>query len=469
MKPRILHKVFLALLLSTGGALAAMVLLVDWSLGRGFLHYVNQLESERVDDLATRLAAEYAVRDGWGWLRDDPRAWYELMRPDRDFRDAPWRRDHDDHDPQRPHRDPLRLLPRTTLFDSEHRLVAGRGAFDEVRNPEPVTVNGRTVGWLALKPLERITAVRDLRFLRQQLQAFWVIAAALLGFAALLAILLARHLTRPLGRVTAAVRQLASGDFQARVAGRGRDEIADLARDVNALARTLADNQQARRRWIADIAHELRTPLAIIQGELEALRDGVRTVDEQTLDSLHAEVLNLAKLVNDLHELSLADLGALDYQRTALDLRELLEQVADTFGPRLAQHGLYLEYDHATVPALPVSGDRRRLLQLFTNLLENALRYTDSGGRVVLAARRQKSAVTVTLDDTPPGVAEADCERLFDRLYRVDVSRSRSHGGSGLGLAICRSIVEAHEGTIGAAPSRLGGLAVTVTLPVEER
>jgi two-component system sensor histidine kinase BaeS len=328
-----------------------------------------------------------------------------------------------------------------------------------------LVVNNQIVGWLTLKPLRQITNTRELDFIRQQSHTFLLIAVALLSSAALLALLLAQQLTRPLRELTGLVKNLASGDYQTYVHINGQDEIAELGRDINTLARTLADNQQTRQRWIADISHELRTPLTVVRGELEALEDGIHPFDRAGLQSLQHEIDRLSKLVEDLHELSLADLGALSYQRLPLDLREILAQVTDTFTLRAQQHGLALTLAQQTLPKLPVNGDRQRLLQLFSNLLENSVRYTDAGGRIEVTVHFADQVIRVFIDDSPPGVTAAECPRLFERLYRVDASRSRVRGGSGLGLAICQSIVTAHEGTITAQSSPLGGLRISVTLP----
>ncbi|MCB1769511.1 MAG: HAMP domain-containing protein, partial [Candidatus Competibacteraceae bacterium] len=368
--------------------------------------------------------------------------------------------------PPPPPADPLSFGPRLALLKADEQPVIGQiDAADDTLIRKSLIVKNQIVGWLVLKPLRQITNTRELDFIRQQSHTFLLIAAALLAGAALLALLLAQQLTRPLRKLTGLVKNLASGDYQTYVHINGQDEIAELGRDINTLARTLADNQQARQRWIADISHELRTPLTVVRGELEALEDGVRPFNQAGLQSLQNEIDRLSKLIEDLHELSLVDLGALSYQWRPLDLREILTQVADTFVIRAQRHGLTLALAQQTLPKLPVNGDRQRLLQLFSNLLENSVRYTDAGGRIEVTAHVADQVIRVFIDDSPPGVALEECPRLFERLYRVDASRSRTRGGSGLGLAICQSIVTAHEGAITAQPSPLGGLRISVSLP----
>ena len=469
MTLKIRHKLFLALLLCTASTLIAMVLLMQWSLSRGFLDYINQVESEKLDNLIPRLIEIYNTHQGWAWLRGRDRVWRRLVadnNPRELRRRAPAAHFEGKRRPPRPP-DPLRIAPRITLFSADRQPIFGRGRWNS--GAREIVIDGETVGWLGLRKLRQVSALRDVNFLKQQSRSIALIAVAVLILAALLAFLLARHLVQPLQQVTATVRGLAGGDFTRRIDRRGRDEIADLTRDVDQLARTLDDNQRARQRWMADISHELRTPLAVVRGELEALEDGIRPFDQAALQSLQSEIKRLTTLVSDLHQLALADQGALSYRMEALDLREILQDRIASFSTRIHNHQLALSIEPEVLPSLPIQGDHERLLQLWTNLLENSVRYTDSGGEIHLQIRKTDKTIIVTLSDSAPSVDTDACERLFDRLYRLESSRSRAHGGSGLGLAICKSIVEAHAGTIVAQPSDLGGLSVVVELPLDAR
>ena len=293
-----------------------------------------------------------------------------------------------------------------------------------------------------------------------------MIAALALLLSALVSLLLARRLLRPIRRITAGAKALGAGRYTTRIPADRGDELGRLAQDFNHLAAALERNEQARRQWVADISHELRTPLAVLRGEIEALLDGVRQASEDRLKSLHGEVLDLGKLVDDLYELALSDLGALDYRREPLDLAEVIEETVEGFQRRFGAKGLALV--NRVQGPLPLTGDDRRLRQLFTNLLENSQRYTDPGGRLVISVAVVDGWYRLLLEDTSPAVPDQALGRLFERLYRVDKSRSRNLGGAGLGLAICRNIVTAHGGRIEAAHSSLGGLALTVRLPAGE-
>jgi two-component system sensor histidine kinase BaeS len=325
-------------------------------------------------------------------------------------------------------------------------------------------VDAATVGWLGVRRNTLLTDRLALAFIDSQSRSNTLILLLALGLSALGSWLLARQLIRPVRRMAAGVRRLASGEYTVAIPA-GGDELGDLARDFNLLGRTLQRNEEARRDWIADLSHELRTPLAVLRGEIEAMQDGIRPVSVDGIASLHAEVLSLGKLVDDLYELALSDLGALDYRREPVSLTEIVVSAVETHRHRFADKGVAL----TCVPRRPsvVHGDRRRLAQLFGNLLENSLRYTDRGGRCEVCLEVTGALAVITIDDTEPGVPSGLHERLFDRLYRVDGARTREHGGAGLGLAICRNIVDAHGGRVAAEGSPLGGLRIRLELPRE--
>jgi two-component system sensor histidine kinase BaeS len=266
--------------------------------------------------------------------------------------------------------------------------------------------------------------------------------------------------------VAEATHRLAAGNYATRVAVRSTDELGRLSENFNRLAEALERNETLRRRFMADVSHELRTPLAVLSGELEALEDGVRPLTRESLASLRTELAALGKLIDDLNQLALADSGALAYRKETVDVLPLLAQALESHRERFAERGLKLET--AWNGAAPVFGDADRLRQMFRNLLENSARYTDRGGCVRVAARRDGERLTVDFEDSAPGVPAEALPQLFERFYRVDASRSRANGGTGLGLAICRSIAQAHDGDISAAPSLLGGLRVSLSLPVAQ-
>lgn len=473
MKFGITSKLFLAILATCITVAFAMGAAVRWSFERGFLDYLQEREAERATTLSLVLADAYREHGDWEFLRNNGPRWLRLMNtpPARklddiqDRRERPRRRD--DMPPGEDYgHPPPPPPPRFTLLDTEHQVVVGPLPQQPIGSQHPIVVDKQAVGWLAAPPIGRAPDNEvDDRFQRQQLLATWIISGVSLLLAALVSILLARLFLAPVRKLAGATHRLAAGDYTTRVPPTSTDELGQLAQDFNVLAGTLEKNEQLRRNLVADISHELRTPLAVLRGELEAVEDGVRSLTPQTIASLQAEVSMLSKLIDDLHELSLADVGALTYRMGNVDVVELLRNTVSLFQERLASKTLGVELElPANLP--PVRGDAQRLTQLFTNLIENSVRYTDPEGMLQIAVQQDHQSLIITLQDTTPGVPSEALPRLFERFFRVETSRNRQLGGSGLGLAICQRIVEAHNGNIEASQSGLGGLKITITLPL---
>ncbi|QPB83651.1 HAMP domain-containing protein [Pseudoalteromonas rubra] len=304
----------------------------------------------------------------------------------------------------------------------------------------------------------------DSLFAERQKNWFMYIAITALIASSLLAIPFSHYLVAPVLALRRAAQNLASGDYQSNLNTDSNDELGMLARDLNTLSETLRENQQARQQWIADISHELRTPIAVFKAELEGMIDGVIETAPAQLQSLHEEIGRLTQLVDDLHQLSMSDRGSLSYQMAPHCLGELVEQ---TFGNHQAQlANRHFEYQLKGNTQSLMDCDDRRMAQLFGNLMQNTLRYTDSDqdnpGRILVTIEQHGEQIEIVWQDSSPGVEPELLDKLFDRLYRVKQSRDRASGGSGLGLAICTSIVQAHNGTIKARESELGGLAVVM-------
>ncbi|RYZ93779.1 MAG: histidine kinase, partial [Moraxellaceae bacterium] len=218
------------------------------------------------------------------------------------------------------------------------------------------------------------------------------------------------------------------------------------------------------RQWVADISHELRTPIAVLQAELEAVEDGVRPLDKETVTRLIKHSQRLKHLVNDLYELSLTDLGGMTYRKNTMDLAVLLQESVTSMQPQFLSHNIDIQLLLPNAAAI-IFGDHNRLQQLFVNLLKNSLQYTNAPGITQVSLKLDNQQAIICIEDTAPGVADEHHEKLFERLYRADSSRHRTTGGAGLGLSICRNIVTAHEGKITTSNSELGGLKITISLP----
>ena len=283
----------------------------------------------------------------------------------------------------------------------------------------------------------------------------------------LLTFILSRRMTSPIGALAKAARRLGHGDLSQRVRLQGEGEVAALGQAFNSMASDLEYAEQLRRNMVADVAHELRTPLSNIQGYLEAIRDGIVEPNVTTIHSLSEEVALLSRLVNELQELSLAEAGELKLVYQAENVGNLVRQAATLRQPQMTAKAISLSLD---VPddLPPVNIDWQRVNEVLHNLLENAVAHTPKGGTINIAAAPKGKWVEVTVSDTGEGIPAKDLPHIFERFYRVDKSRARATGGSGLGLTIAKRLVEAHGGTI-TAQSELGkGSRFSFTLPVAE-
>lgn len=528
----IARKIALAVVAIVITCVGTMAWVTSVNLQRGFVDYLNHIQTQDLETLGERLAERYRQEGGWEWLRGKPRAMRSVLdqmtlsiqgtgrprprpedggpprpddaraprpndeRPPRQDDGRPQRPDDgrparpddgrppppdDDRPPPpdddgppdqrgerppRPH-DPMGFAARVAIIDADGRHLMGPRDFPPGIE-RTVTVDGKVVARMRLSPLREASSSDSsaVAFVRKQLQDILWLAAGLVALSVLLAVWLARHLLRPVAALRAVTERLARGQFDARAPLLSRDEVAELALDVNAMAQSLEESEQQRRKMLADISHELRTPLTVIRGEIEALIDGIRQADGRALESLHAEVLHLTKLVEDLHQLNLADAGDLHFDWQRFDLGAHLLAILQRHQTRASDSGLRLQWALPEQP-LDIEADASRITQVMVNLLENSIRYTDKGGAIIVALVRNGQYAELSVEDSAPGVPDGVHASLFERLYRVDAARTRKSGGSGLGLSICKAIVEGLGGTIVALPSRLGGVKMFIRLPLE--
>ena len=276
-----------------------------------------------------------------------------------------------------------------------------------------------------------------------------------------------RRWVNPLADVMSAAESLAEGDFSVRVQEKGDQEFLKLAKSFNHMAEELERSETQRRNLTADVAHELRTPLHILQGNLEGALDGVYQASPDHFRSMLEETRLLQRLVEDLQTLSMAESGTLDFHFQTLIVKDLLADVITSFCGKAEEGGVELGLDYpAELNELTLEGDWHRLDQVLGNLVVNALRYTEKGGEIRLSAEKNEDAVKILIQDSGEGIPVEDLPFVFERFWKGDKSRSRSSGGSGLGLAIARQLVQAHGGTI-EVESELGtGTIFTVELPL---
>lgn len=329
----------------------------------------------------------------------------------------------------------------------------------------PVVVGSEQVGTVLLLNLEPARDIFEEQYLQGINRALFLGGLAATGIAVLLGAILANSLTRPLREVADASQALAQGELGQQVPVRTRDELGALAISFNQMSEALAHATHQRRQMTADIAHDLRTPLTVLSGYLEAMEEGALPPTPERLAIMQQEVNGLRRLVDDLRTLSLADAGELPLQLHETNVAELLAQVRAAYAPQAERQGVTMTAEAS--PDLPaVRVDPERMRQVLGNLLGNALRHTPPGGRISLSAAPDDGALLLSIADTGSGIAPGDLPYVFDRFYRGDRARPEGQGESGLGLPIARSLVEMHGGTIGIQSGPGAGTTFLIRLPV---
>lgn len=344
---------------------------------------------------------------------------------------------------------PIRVGEKLTVNNSQQHMA--------------ISVNNKTVGYVLVTGRGAHPDPFETRFLQRTNQALIFAALGAVIIAVLLGLILARSLTRPIRELTAATSAMASGNLNQQVRVRSKDELGELTQTFNKMSADLEHSNQLRRQMTADIAHDLRTPLSVITGYLEGLKDGVVKPTPKRFAAMHDEAIYLQRLVEDLRTLSLADAGELSMNRQPVQPGEMIERLASAFQHQAEQNKVALS---AVVeePLPPVNIDPERIQQALGNLVSNAMRYTPEGGAIVLSAKPVANQLQIEVKDSGSGIEASDLAHIFDRFYRGD--DSRQEGGSGLGLAIAKSIIELHGGKISAASEGPGaGSTFTIQLP----
>jgi signal transduction histidine kinase len=294
------------------------------------------------------------------------------------------------------------------------------------------------------------------------------VTAALIagGVSLLLALLLAYQLLKPVNALTQAANSLAMGDLSQRVSVRGNDELAVLAQTFNHMADSLQKAQKSRRELTADIAHELRTPLAVQRANLEALQDGIYLPTQDNLGSILEQNILLTRLVDDLRTLALAESGELPLEKTSIDFVPLVNRIVERFKSQADQNQVGISITHENNLEHSLQLDPMRFEQILNNLLSNALRHTPSGGKIQITTRIVGDSVQLSVHDSGEGIPEEALAHIFERFYRADRSRSRAQGGTGLGLAIALHLAQVHGGDLSASNHPQGGALFTLRLPL---
>ena len=355
---------------------------------------------------------------------------------------------------------------------SNHVVIAGLGDKvgdllppSDIQNGISIKVNGKVVGILITRQPTVNVNPAETDFLNHVRQVYLFSAIGVIAVGLLLAFLLSRTLTRPIRELTAATHAVSAGQLKQAVPVRSRDELGELAASFNQMNAALVRSTELRRQMTADIAHELRTPVSVIMGHAEAVHDGVMAPSLESFEIIRDEVERLDGLIEDLRTLSRADAGELPIEFQMVSFPKLLEKVQTMLKHQAVAKNIAIDLQVGS--DLPeISADPARMIQVVSNLVDNALLYTPEDGHIVLSAQRVAEDLEIRVQDSGPGIAEDELERVFERFYRSDPSRQRNAGGSGLGLAIAKSIVEKHNGRIWAESKPGEGATIVIHLPI---
>jgi len=331
----------------------------------------------------------------------------------------------------------------TVVGDSQNELVGQ--SYESESQGKSLSQKSGLVGLLYIYPSESETTAAGLN---AAINRFLMLGGLLAIIVAIIVtVITSRRILKPVQALTVAARQLERGDFSHRVHIEDKGEMGELANTFNSMAESLERAETLRRNLVADVAHELRTPISHIQGELEAVSDGLVAPDVKTFNSISEEATHLKHLVDDLQELTLAEAGKLSLYRQPTDVAQIITKVLGAVQTMATTKGIILAADIADqLPLCDV--DAHRIGQILRNLLDNALAHTAKGGSITIGARQIDKSVEISVVDTGEGIPAEDLDNVFERFYRVDKSRTRATGGSGLGLTITRKLVEADGGKI---------------------
>lgn len=458
--------------------MTTMLAITHTTMKKGFLHYVNNETINKLDVLEEEIAKIYSKTESLELFQRKPHLWeklkYKAYIPYLKIRSAQRHAPHDGkkkHYPQENQqnlglsRHQREFMARLILTDANKHIVAGQYREQEDYTWSDIQHNQEIIAYVGfVAPSEFLRDV-DKHFLYNQIRALSKISIFLVIISFITVLIISHKLVKPLVALSRSAKHLAAGDYNVRIQPQTSDEVGELCHNFNELAQTLEANERSRRQWVADISHEMRTPLAVVKAQIEAMQDGIREPSPNNLALLKDKADALNALINDLYELSLSDLGALTYNKEVFSFGQLFEHTEDETELRAKEKDIEVSITNHLNDNQKIYGDSNRLAQLVNNLIENSLRYTDAPGKMKIWSAERQNHLEIHIEDSPPGVPEDQLNKIFDRLYRLDSSRNRETGGAGLGLSICKNIVEAHNGSISATHSDLGGIHITISLP----
>lgn len=471
-------KLWLTFFVSLVFSLGSLLVLTHYSVKQRFLDYATDQILERLEPLEVAVAEVFSKNQSLKPFLQDPEQWEELqnatyrqyMRHQRFRTSTALGPKQQDWSARQSIEKKLQANQRAffldlILVDTKKNLVSGILKDNANYAFRQITLDGELIAYIGYNKPKAFLRSVDKLFVDQQLNVFGMLSVVMVFAALVITMFVARWLVTPLSKLSYNAKKLAQGDFSVRMNSTADDELGTLCQNFDEMARTLEKNEITRKQWVADISHEMRTPLSVLKAQIEAMQDGIRAASQENLNLLKRNVDSISLIVDDLYELSLVDVGALTFHKSDTDLSELIREIVGEFEEKMSQKGLNIHCDKVPMSAHYCYVDKKRIKQLVTNLLENSFRYTDAPGDIHLSLKQDAKQYRLTIEDSAPGVPAESLERIFDRLYRLESSRNRETGGAGLGLSICKGIAEGHGGSILAEASSIGGVKQTIFLP----
>ncbi len=459
MRIRLIASFMLVVLVTIG----VVVVVMQQQTAQAVRNFMFRGGLSGIEEIVADLEAHYAAYQTWDGASSI------LKQPTQGNHRGPWSQQNKNNQSETANPQPLSLR----LVDSAGNLVVDtlpdRSETEitrlDLRQGVALEANGEVVGYLLSDTNQFFTADNENTLLSRLNRAalYAVLIAGVIAVA--LAFVLSYRLLRPVKTLTQAASALGRGDLAQRVAIRGNDEVATLGTTFNTMAASLQQSEQSRRALTADIAHELRTPLAVQRAHLEAIQDGIYPLTLENLKPIEAQNRLLTRLVDDLRTLALADSGQLTLEKTTTDVIALLNGVANRFAPQASERQIVIQCQFDP-QAVIVQSDPQRIEQILHNLIDNALRYTPDSGLIWIEMQKRSQTVQIQVTDSGPGIPAEALPYIFDRFYRADKSRTRAQGGTGLGLSIARKIAQAHGGDLTVANRPQAGAEFTLTLPL---
>lgn len=451
-------KTFLLLLGMTVSMAIILVLLISLRFDRGFNRYKKNIYDEVNRHVVEQLVKLHQQDGHWHRLKNDRGLWQHLLINSLIENEA------EDNLARRPVN--RQFFKYHTLLSANKEHIMGHALH---RHPQmsdlPIKLENQVIGYLRVPERSMLINKIDRSFNHTMQQWLYVLLLAAFIFALLLSWPISRYFTRPIRRLNNHVKKMSEGHYGSLIHIHRKDELGRLGQNINQLSETLKANSDNHDQLFTDISHELRTPVAVLRAHIEAMQDGIKECDSKQLDQLHHQTMALSLLINDIQDLAGTEMGSLQYKKESVDISHVFNNVIKSFSTAIDEKKLTL-FKHIQ-PAIYINGDALRLRQLFNNLINNAIEYTERGGQIHMKLEADEQQVLIVIEDSEPGVDAQWHEKIFEHLFRPDSGRSKQQGGFGVGLAIAKNIVTAHQGTIWAADSNFGGLAVTVQIPME--